>query len=216
VSVRRWPGFAAFVAAAALVAGCGSSASTAPSTTVIERQPAVAMFPYYSSGVRYVTPSAAALDFATKVLGMSAPTVSAVSDSPAFVSVDVLPSGGSVPTVVVVSRVVGGDTWWVTRASSKWVTITQPTQLATVSSPITLAGTSTAFEAVVNVSVYADGSWSPIATGTVMGGSNGEVLPFHGSIAFPATGALRGTLVMYTKSAKDGSTEAAAAVRIRF
>jgi hypothetical protein len=200
--------------AAATLSACNNSTS---SVKVLTGQPAAAIFPYYANGVRYVTAAAAAKDFAVQMLAMSNPTVGAYQrESSRAGLVDVSPPGGATPTVVRVSRLLGDQTWWVTGATCAEVVIDTPTTLQEVSSPISLTGSSTAFEAVVNVSLYADGTTAPIATTTVMGGSNGTMGPYQGSLSFPATNASHGSLVVYTRDAKTGATATASAVRVKF
>jgi hypothetical protein len=200
--------------AAATLSACNTSSS---SVKVLTGQPVAAIFPYYANGVRYVTATAAARAFAVEMLAMTTPTVGAYQrESSRAGLVDVSPPGGATPTVVRVSRILGDQTWWVTGATCAEVTIDTPTSLEQVASPIALSGTSTAFEAVVNVSLYADGTATPIATTTVMGGSNGTMGPYHGSLSFPATSATHGSLVVYTRDAKTGATATAAAVRVKF
>lgn len=210
---------ASALCASLALSACGGTGSTNTTTTVLTSQPAAAIFPYYADGVRYVSATALVSAFATNVLKMAGPTTGSLhrrSSTSGYV--DVVASGGGAPTTVNVTKVNGDNSWWVTGATSVDVTVTSPTAGSRVSSPLALAGSSTAFEAVLNVAIYADGSSTAISTTTVMGGSNGVIAPYSGSINFPATSARYGTLICYTRSAKDdvGSTVAAAAVRIRF
>ena len=94
--------------------------------------------------------------------------------------------------------------------------VTKPAALETISSPVTLSGMSTAFEAVVNVELYQDNSLVPIAATTVMGGSMGMMGPFTASFSFPKPTQHAGTLVFRTYSAKDGSVIEASSVRVAF
>lgn len=162
-----------------------------------------------------MTPLAVALAFANDVLRMRdshAVVVGGVGSTPP--SVEVTPeTGGPATTIAVVEGADGS--WWVSGCANVDVQVTTPTPGATVTSPINLAGESTAFEAVVNVSVFTVNSTVPISTGTVRGGSNGVIAPFHGSVAFPSAPATLGYVVLYVRSARDGSTATAAAVRVR-
>jgi len=53
-----------------------------------------------------------------------------------------------------------------------------PEALAAITSPVTVSGQSTAFEAVVNVEIREDGTIDPLVETTVMGGSMGQLGPF--------------------------------------
>ena len=82
-------------------------------------------------------------------------------------------------------------------------------------SPLAIAGRSTAFEGVVNVSLRQDDVSTPLFEGTVMGGGMGLMAPFHLSIAFGVPSHQFGALVLYTISAKDGSVVNASVIRVR-
>ena len=97
---------------------------------------------------------------------------------------------GSVTTVLVRQL---GDSWWVLGSSTPNIQLSSPAALATISSPVRLQGTSTAFEATVNTQVRQDGVTPPLGTGIVMGGANGVMGPFDGTLEFsaPSTGVQR-------------------------
>jgi hypothetical protein len=210
---------AAVLLAAVSLAACGSSPSTSTTsttTTLLHSQPIAAIFPYYADGVRFVTPVAAAREYALRMVHMTSPSIGSYHrQSSISGAVGVAASPGGSVTTVSVSQVTGDGTWWVTGSSSPDVVITQPTVGTRVASPLTLTGNSLAFEAVVNVSVYADGSMTPIGTSTVMGGST-SLAPFSGSVSFTLPASSFGTLFMYVKSAKDNGNVAATAIRVRF
>jgi hypothetical protein len=130
--------------------------------------------------------------------------------------VDVRSTAGGPVTTVLVRQVRSDATWWVIGASAADIEITAPSPAATVASPVRVAGRSTAFEATVNLEVRADGAVSPIATGTAMGGANGEMGPFAATLTFARTQAARGAVVVKALSAQDGSTLEASVVRIAF
>ena len=117
-------------------------------------------------------------------------------------------------TTVIVRRL--GDSWWVLGASTPNIQLTSPAARSTISSPVRLQGTSTAFEATVNTEIRADGSTQPIGTGIVMGGANGELGPFDGTLSFSAPTANAGALTLLTRSAADGTVSEATVVRVRF
>jgi hypothetical protein len=65
------------------------------------------------------------------------------------------------------------------------------------------------------VLLFADGSTEPIARTFVTGRGDGVLGPFEGALEFDVPdGAERGTLVLISPSGEDGSTIAAAAVRV--
>ncbi len=88
--------------------------------------------------------------------------------------------------------------------------------LARVSSPVTLDGISTAFEATVQVEVREDDTAEPLGAGFVMGGANGELGPFHSTLAFSQPASGFGTIVFFTTSAEDGHVQEASVIRVQF
>ena len=124
-----------------------------------------------------------------------------------------LTATGPVTTVLV--RQLGSDSsWWVLGAGAADISITSPAWNAKVSSPVVLTGTSVAFEGTVQTQVRQDGALEPLATGFVTGGST-QMVPFSGTLAFPAPTERLGAIVLETISAKDGSVVQASVVRIR-
>lgn len=119
-------------------------------------------------------------------------------------------------TTVMVRQLDTSNTWWVLGAASPSIQVTIPAALAVVSSPLTMAGQSTAFEAVVNVELRADGSLTSVFSTTVMGGSMGVMGAFTKSVSFVAPAASGGALVFRTYSAKDGHVLEASVLRVRF
>ena len=61
-----------------------------------------------------------------------------------------------------------------------------------------------------------DGSTQPVGTGIVMGGANGELGPFDGTVTFTRPSASAGALMLLTRSAEDGSVTEATVVRVKF
>ena len=162
-------------------------ATTVPATSVPLTTPPVdtstAVWPFASSATRYSDPVSAARGFATDYVGFTDAVVGEFRQGDA--------QSGEVPvqakatgpiTTVLVRRL--GDSWWVLGSSTPNIQLTAPAALATISSPVRLQGTSTAFEATVNTEVRSDGSTQPIGTGIVMGGANGEFGPFDGTLSF--------------------------------
>jgi hypothetical protein len=195
-----------------------STSSTAVTTTTTdEAQPATAMWPFAGTSLRFSDPVTAASSFAVSYLGFSAPVVGAFQQGDARSGeVPVRSSATGAVTTVLVRQLSDDNSWWVLGAATANIQITTPSLLATVSSPATLRGVSTAFEAQVNVELRGDQSLAEIGTTNVMGGSMGQLASFEGQITFTATTSRYGTLLMRTYSAKDGSVLEAAALRIMY
>jgi hypothetical protein len=157
---------------------------------------------------------AAARGFAVSLLRMNAPIVGVFSPRSATTGVvSVRYSVSGLATNVHVEEFIGAKGWWVVSSTTRDIDLTAPVALTSVSSPLVLTGTSIAFEAVVNISLYVDGRSSALVSSTTMGGGT-QVAPFHATLHF-SNGLLRyGTLIMYTMSMKDGGTSAATARRV--
>ena len=119
------------------------------------------------------------------------------------------------PTTTVLVRRLG-DSWYVLGSSTPNIELTAPAARSAIASPVRLQGTSTAFEATVNVQVRADDVAAPIATGIVMGGANGEMGPFDGTIVFTRPASDAGALVLLTTSPENGNVSEATVVRVDF
>jgi|APCry1669188879_1035177.scaffolds.fasta_scaffold20157_2 hypothetical protein len=195
-----------------------STSSTAVTTTTTdEAQPATAMWPFAGTSLRFSDPVTAASSFAVSYLGFSAPVVGAFQQGDSRSGeVPVRSSANGAVTTVLVRQLSGDDSWWVLGAATANIQITTPSLLANVSSPATLRGVSTAFEAQVNVELRGDQSLAAIGTSNVMGGSMGQLESFEGQITFANTSSRYGTLLMRTYSAKDGSVLEASALRIMY
>jgi hypothetical protein len=159
----------------------------------------------------------AAYSFAVDYVGFTSPIVGAFQQGDT--------RSGEVPiraisngpvTTILVRQVTSDNTWWVLGAISGAVEVTSPKALASISSPVSLAGRSTAFEAVVNVDLRQDGTLTPVVRTTVMGGSMGVMGPFAKMVPFTMPAAMAGALVFKTLSAKDGSVVEASVLRITF
>ena len=217
--------------------GCGSSSSTstaptttAPSTTTPStsvgtpstttaastEQPETAIWPFVTTAEHFDDPVDAAKGFAVFYLGFHHPKVGAFKQGDARSGeVEIQPDGGG-PVTTVLVRQLDDDNWWVLGATTPNLQLTQPAALSGITSPVTLAGNSTAFEATVNVLIRQDGTYASLTSGTVMGGSNGEMGPFSHAFPFTAPTASRGAIVLKTMSAKDGSVVEATVVRVAF
>jgi len=195
-----------------------STSSTAVTTTTTdEAQPATAMWPFAGTSLRFSDPVTAASSFAVSYLGFAAPVVGQFQQGDSRSGeVPVRSSATGAVTTVLVRQLSDDNSWWVLGAATANIQITTPSLLATVSSPATLRGVSTAFEAQFNVELRGDQSLAAIGTTNVMGGSMGQLASFEGQITFTATTSRYGTLLMRTYSAKDGSMLEAAALRIMY
>ena len=193
-----------------------STPATSTSTTVLDPT-WVATWPTASSSLRYATPSAAALGFAKSVLHMTSPVARAFQQGDTRSGeVPIVTTANGPVTTVLVRQLASDNTWWVLGSACAAVNITLPHALSTVASPMPLSGQSTAFEAVINYSLYQDDVATPLVTGTTMGGSNGVMGPFSTTLDFTAPTHRYGVLVVYTRSAKDGSVLEASAIRVAF
>ena len=174
-----------------------------------------AVWPWASSAIRYSTAEAAATGFATDYLHMTSPVVGAFAQGDSRSGEVPVRSTTSGPVTTVLVRQLGPDaSWWVLGAGAADISVAAPSWNAVVTSPVTFAGTSVAFEGTVQTQVRQDGVAEPLAKGFVTGGGT-QMAPFAGTLAFPAPTAARGAVVLETISAKDGSVVQASVVRIR-
>ena len=194
-----------------------STTTGSTSTTSLVVQPDTAVYPFASTSVRFVTPTGAARAFATDFLRFTDPVIGEFqSGDSQSGEVNISNRDGGAVTTVLVRKFGSPSTWWVLGSATANIAVSTPTALSTISSPVRLTGTSTAFEAVVNVSLYRDGSLVPVQSGIVMGGSMGMMGSFSSNFTFPGALTGRGTLVLHTLSAKDGSVVEASTVRVAF
>ena len=195
-----------------------TSTTLAPTTTVPAADLDDAVFPDLTSGTRYPDPVAMTRDFALQVLGFddSAVIGGYESSGPHSGSVGIAPDATSPVTRVLVRQVADGS--WIalgTRADS--IRLDTPIAHTRISSPQPLIGAAYAFEGRVNVMLYADGSDTPIATSFVMGRGDGVLGDFSSQLSFTVpAGVTRGVLVLSASGAKDGTTVAAATIRVAF
>ena len=224
------------VAGSLVAVGCGSStpssstttsatsattsttSSSAPSTTTSPTaQPATAVWPFASGSTRYSDPVAAAKGFAVTYLGFVNPLVGSFKQGDSRSGeVNVQPGKNGAVTTVFVRQLGSDNSWWVLGAATAHLVISQPKALAAITSPVTIAGTSTAFEGTVNVEIRQDGTLAPLTTGIAMGGANGTMAPFSKAFPFPAPSASAGAIVLLTRSARDGNVSEASVQRVAF
>jgi hypothetical protein len=191
-----------------------TTATTGPPTTVpVDTEQAIWPF---ADGDRYDTPEAAAQSFAVDYLGYTETSLGelAAGDGRSG-EIEVRAGEGLSAFTTVLLRRLSDDTWWVIGAVSPDIQPTSPESDATITSPVSLAGSSVAFEANVNVEIRVAGSIEALVTDFVMGGSM-EMGPYAKDIEFPDPGADEGVIVLRVLSMKDGGTEAATVTRVRF
>ncbi len=187
------------------VGSTGSSVTSPPTSDLT-----VAVFPNPSGTTRFDDPAAADKAFATDYVGFVGPEVGAVNAT----TVEIRPDPQGPVTLVQVQQLDGS--WWVTGATTANILVASPTPIATITSPVALSGTSTAFEATVQTQVREDGSTTPIGTGYVMGGSMGDMGPFTGSLDFTEPSTPAGAVILSTSSMENGEVWEATVVRVRF
>jgi len=191
-----------------------TTTTSAVTTSSVSEQTWIAAWPR-ANGAAYATPTAVAQAFTTQFLAMRAPIVGPFQrgDSRSG-EVRVTPYVGGPETTVLVRQLPLSNVWWVLGSWTPDITINQPRALATVGSQFVIAGESTAYEAVMNVTLWSDSLATPVLHTTVMGGSMGARARFQKTlnvIGHPGPA----TLVMYLISAKDGSVVAASTSRFR-
>lgn len=196
----------------------GSTSTTAKpgsSTTAPAEDTSTAVFPAPGATTRYTDPVDVARAFATDYVGFEDPMVSPyqAGDSRSG-EVPVRPDPQGPVTTVFVRQL--GDAWYVLGAATDSIVLSEPAALATVSSPVSVAGQSTAFEATVQVQVRQDGTTEPLGEGFVMGGSMGDMGPFTGSIDIATPSASGGAVMLWTSSMENGEVWEATVVRVRF
>ena len=194
------------------------SVTPGPTTTPqAAEQPASAIWPFVQTPLRFSDPVDAASSFAITYLGFSAPVVGQFQWlGPKYGQVPVLSNTTGPITTVKMRQLTNDNSWWITGAVTVNIQITTPAHFAILTSPATLGGISTAFEAQVNVELRADQSLATIGTSNVMGGSMGQLASFAGQITFSAASSQYGTLLMRTYSAEDGSVLEASARKIKY
>jgi hypothetical protein len=187
-------------------------------TTLVPVDPSMPLFPVPTNGLRYDDPVEVAKDFAIELVGFQAPIVGEFQqgDSRSGEVPIKAKSNGTVTNVLV--RQLEDDHWWVIGATTDDIVLTSPERGDTVTSPVRLKGESIAFEAVVNVTIYADAAKKlVVGEGFVMGGGT-EMAPFDGTVEYDlqGSGAEWGVIILVERSAEDGFPRNATAVRVHF
>ncbi len=204
-----------------------ATSSASPTTTPKTPLPATAaaddtttaVFPVASSSTRYTDPVAAATGFATEYAGFVDPVVGAFQQGDSRSGeVQVRPLKNGPVTTVFVRQLGKDDSWWVLGSATAAIRLSTPDWFAQVSSPVTVAGESSAFEGTVQTQVREDGRDAPLGSGFVTGGSM-ALGPFTGTLAFSRPTQQYGALVLYTDSQQGTPsvhTWEIAVLRIRF
>jgi hypothetical protein len=115
-------------------------------------------------------------------------------------------------------RQLGTDgPWTVIGSLADNIHVSMPEPMQVVGSTIALAGSSTAFEATVNVEVreVGDGTGEHLGETIVMGGGGGELEPFTGEVTIEASHQAAGAVIFKTLSAEDGAVMEATVVRVQ-
>jgi hypothetical protein len=212
--------------AAARCGGDGDSTSTTTrpdrtttsvpaSTTTAVPDTSTAVFPVGASA--YTEPAAVARAFAEQYIGFTAPIVGAFAAGDARSGeVPVRTSDLGPVTTVLVRQLDAAGHWWVLGATTPNLVLAEPAVGGRVASPVTLRGTSTAFEAQIRTEIRQDSTATPLGEGTAMGGANGEMGPFVDVLSFTAPSQSHGAVMLSTRSAKDGTIAEATVVRVAF
>jgi Immunoglobulin-like domain of bacterial spore germination len=194
-----------------------TTTSTSTSTTTAPLPPARpqnAIWPF-AGGPRFRDPGQVALSFARYFLGMPAPVVESTALSARVIEVRARRDRPAITSVTVAES--GGD-WYVTGARTRNIDLVSPEPGDRISSPVTVRGTSTAFEAQVNWEVREEGAGPgrKLGEGFFMGGANGEFAPFDARLAYATPNGAAGAIVLFTRSAEDGSVQEATVVPVTF
>lgn len=207
--------------------------TTAPPVddTVVDQAPMLAIWPFATDddvaayladpGIgMFRDPEATALEFAREYLNMPdpvAPRGYAAAEGLSG-SVEVLPRAGSPMMTRVWVHRYGGDegAYSVYFAETANIELDREAVGESVAAPVVaVSGTSTAFEAHVDVEVR-DADGRVLGQAFVMGGANGEMGPFAGEVRIDEPTTSTGALLLTTSSAEDGSLQEATVMPITF
>ncbi len=169
----------------------------------------------------FFDPDQTALEFAREYLGMRDPVVIAAfaptSDASGTVVIAARPASPMTTSVSLRRDADDGLTpYTVTAADAASIEVDRAALVAPVGPPaVPVSGTSTAFEAHVDVEVR-DQEGRVLGITFVMGGANGEMAAFSGEVPIEAPATAGGVVVLSTSSAADGSLQEATVVQVRF
>jgi hypothetical protein len=176
------------------VVPAASDATTSTTTTTTTSTTSTTMpnpvmphiWPFESSGTTFATPEEAARSFAVDYLGMTNARLGSTEGDAVAANVEIFPnSRGNARTVVILEN--RGAGWVVNGARADQIVVDTPQPEDPITSPVAVSGQSTAFEAQLGLELRPLGSKTPVATGTAMGGANGEMGPFTTTIDPPST-----------------------------
>jgi hypothetical protein len=186
----------------------------APTTVPVPVRPEGAIFPFEGER-QFQDAGAAAVAFAREYLGMPDPTVQATNLSARAVDIRARADRPAITTILVEES---GGAWFVTGARTANINPATPEPGARISTPVTVRGSSTAFEAHVNWEVREDGQGfgQKLGEGFFMGGSNGEFGPFEAQLAFAGPRRPAGAIVLLTYSSEDGTVQEATVIPVTF
>jgi hypothetical protein len=195
-----------------------TTTTTAPSTTTAPAgDTATAVWPWVDSDVRYDDPVEAARGFAIDFIGFTDPLIGEFMQGDSRSGeVEVRSIETFAPTIVFVRQLGPDDTWWVLGSATENIVVDAPEALASIASPLSVSGQSTAFEGTVEVEIRADGVDEPIFEGFVTGGGFEGLGPFADVFAFPNPGVGSGAIVFQTTSSDDGRIWEAGVIRVSF
>lgn len=187
---------------------------TAPSLPAAEA--ATVVWPDPDGTLRYGDPEEAAAGFAEELAGYTDPVYGEFmqGDSRSGELEVRAVADGAVTTVLL--RQLSDGNWYALGAMSTEIQLESPAAGEQIVSPVTLSGSSRAFEATVEVAVRAHGRDEPLGTGIVMGGSGPDMGPFSGNVEWDNPGSGGGALVLFETSAKDGSVWTVTVVPVGF
>ncbi|HEV3227452.1 MAG TPA: Gmad2 immunoglobulin-like domain-containing protein, partial [Acidimicrobiales bacterium] len=171
----------------AVIATTTTTASTTTSTsaptttggaTPVVRAP---IWPFASNDQSFTTAEEAAKSFAIEYLGMTLARVGTTMGS----DVEIFPTDqAATRTVVHVEHRQGG--WVVLGADADEIKVDHPAPNDHLTSPLSISGQATAFEATIGLELRAYGSMTPAFKDITMGGANGQIGPFTTSITPPS------------------------------
>jgi hypothetical protein len=192
-----------------------SSTAATTTTTAVQNAPWTAVWPTAASSQRYQDPVAAVRAFATDYLHFVAPIVGQFEQGDSRSGEVPIRAKATGPVTTVLVRQLGTDgSWSVLGAATPNIRLTEPAALATVTSPVRLRGSSSAFEATVQVSIREDDNAKALREGFVMGGSL-QMGPFDSTLTFAQPTSRYGAIVLDTISPEDGHLSEATVIRVR-
>lgn len=216
-TTRKRPLLATVLLATVLLATLlGSAASCGEQASVVSTSQG-AVWPPEGGSVTYTDPVQAAVGFATDFVGFIDPLVGEFQAGDARSGEVGIRATATGPITTVLLRQLEEDgSWSVLGAVTDSISPTAPEKDAILKSPVTLRGSSTAFEGTVDVAVRSVNNDKPLATGYVTGGSMGEMGPFESTLEFADSATDQGAVVFSTSSMEDGRLTEATVVAVRF